>query len=97
MENKLNEPIFKKEEFVRATNECIKTKVAKTAGRPMDRPDLPIYTFFEENIVYSIKSIGSYSDGWHVLVNGSTQYVHEKYFQNVIKNTAIIEVLLWRY
>jgi len=36
--------------------------------------------YFELDIAYIIKDIGLYTDGWHILVDGSSQFVHEKYF-----------------
>ena len=76
---------FKKGDFVKATKECIKDKVAMTYGRPVDRPDLPLCTYFEKDVFYFVKDVGSYgnnSDGshWRVLVEGGTQFVHEDCF-----------------
>ncbi len=76
--------LFKKGDIVIPTNECISQKVAKTAGRPMDRPDLPIYTYFEKSCSYVVKDIGKYTDGWHILVEGSTQFVLEEFFRKKI-------------
>ena len=36
--------------------------------------------YFELDIAYIIKDIGLYTDGWHILVDGSSQFVHQKYF-----------------
>ena len=48
---------------------------------------MPYTTYFEYDKQYIVKETGRYSDGWHVLVNGSTQFVHEKYFN--IQNEKI--------
>ncbi len=37
---------------------------------------------FKLGAVYAIKDIGLYTDGWHILVDGSSQFVHEKYFMD---------------
>ena len=37
---------------------------------------------FKLGAVYTIKDIGLYTDGWHILVDGSSQFVHEKYFMD---------------
>ena len=39
--------------------------------------------YFELDIAYIIKDIGLYTDGWHILVDGSSQFVHEKYFLDI--------------
>lgn len=36
--------------------------------------------YFELDVAYVIKDIGLYTDGWHILVDGSSQFIHEKYF-----------------
>ena len=36
--------------------------------------------YFELDVAYVITDIGLYTDGWHILVDGSSQFVHEKYF-----------------
>ena len=40
--------------------------------------------YFELDNAYIIKDIGTYGDGKHLLVHGSTQFVHEKYFRKTI-------------
>jgi hypothetical protein len=39
------------------------------------------YKYFELDKVYIVKEIGEYGDGWHILVHGSSQFIHEKYFR----------------
>lgn len=36
--------------------------------------------YFELDVAYVITDIGLYTDGWHILVDGSSYFVHEKYF-----------------
>lgn len=83
---------FKKGDIVIANDENFKDNVAKTAGRPVGIEDLPIYTYFEKDVKYVVKDTGMYTDGCHVLVEGSTQYVNERYF-DISKNMTATEII----
>lgn len=85
----MNKPKFRKGDFVRVTKDCIEDKVPMTAGRPVNRPDLPYETYFEENVVYEVKEVAKYGnirsseDHWRVIVKGGTQFVHEDCFVEI--------------
>jgi len=40
--------------------------------------------YFELDKAYIIDQIGTYGNGKHILVKGSSQFVHEKYFKRTI-------------
>jgi uncharacterized cysteine cluster protein YcgN (CxxCxxCC family) len=63
---------FKVGDIVYFTIEGIKSGILMVASIPKK--------YFELDCVYIIDEIGEYNDGWHLLVNGSSQFVHEKYF-----------------
>lgn len=68
--------IFSKNELVYFTLQGIKDDCLMVASIPKK--------YFELDIAYVIKDIGLYTDGWHILVNGSEQFIHEKYFSKAI-------------
>lgn len=41
----------------------------------------PPKKYFELDKAYVVEDIGTYGDGKHLLVHGSTQFVNEKYFK----------------
>lgn len=63
---------FKTNDIVYFTIEGIKAGEKMVASIPKK--------YFELDCVYVVKQIGEYTDGWHLLVDGSAQFVHEKYF-----------------
>lgn len=71
-----NKSIFNKNELVYFTLQGIKDGCLMVASIPKK--------YFELDVAYVIKDIGLYGDGWHILVNGSTQFIHEKYFSKAI-------------
>lgn len=81
-------PKFRKGDTVIVSDECIKDRRSFTAGRPENRPDLPIDTYFEKGKIYEVKDIGVYGKHYHVLVEGSTQFTHENYFM-LAKNSEV--------
>src|SRR6185369_9781207 len=83
----MRNPKFKNGDIVIVTDECIRERKAFTAGRPMDRPDLPYETYFEKDKPYKVIDIGLYggveasTNHFSVLVEGSSQFTDEKYFE----------------
>lgn len=63
---------FDKGQLVYFTPQGIKDGMLMVASIPKK--------YFELDVAYVIKDIGLYGDGWHILVDGSEQFVHEKYF-----------------
>jgi hypothetical protein len=86
--NKQMKKKFEKGDIVKVTFDAIKDNVCMTAGRPINRPDLPLETYFDVTKIYTIKQVGSFGSikpHERILVEGSTQYVHEDYFILVSK------------
>jgi hypothetical protein len=71
-----NKPIYNKTDLV-----CITAKGIEDGcsfqwyiGNPSLKKE------FELKTIYTVIETSEYEDGWHVLVEGSTQYIHERYF-----------------
>jgi hypothetical protein len=66
---------FKKNDLVRIKPSAINDGELMIASMPQKH--------FSLNEIYVVKEIGLYTDGFHVLVYGSSQFVHQKYFKKL--------------
>lgn len=77
-------PRFKKDDIVIVTDDCIRERKAFTAGA--------VTTFFDRGKKYKVIDVGLYggtsADHFRVLVEGSTQFTHEDYFEFAEKKSS---------